>query len=56
MLTDRQINIIKIVATIGLTITIIAVGIVMIKYGTILKQDPCSLCNCNRSIINNLIK
>ena len=43
-LSDRQISIIQLVFTIGLMITILIGVIVMIKYGRLMKLDPCELC------------
>lgn len=37
---------IKIVAMAGLIITMGALAVAIWKYGIIIQQDPCSLCNC----------
>jgi disulfide bond formation protein DsbB len=45
MLTDRQLTIIKIIAMIGLTFTILAVGTYMYFFKGVLTTDPCALCS-----------
>lgn len=44
-ITDRQFQIIQLVFTIGLMITLIVIAVIIFKYAAIIKVDPCSLCN-----------
>ena len=45
-ITDRQLNIIKIIFMIGLIITMIIVAIVIWKYGSAIQSNPCDFCDC----------
>jgi len=45
-LSQRQIDVIKIVFMIGLIITMIVVGVVIFKYGSIINANPCDFCDC----------
>jgi len=51
-ISDRQFQIIQLIFTIGLIITIIVVTITILKYADMLKLDPCIL--CNKSSIENI--
>ncbi len=55
-ITDRQFQIIQLIFTIGLMITIIVVGVAMFKYVNILKADPCSLCNPTLTDLSEVLK
>jgi hypothetical protein len=45
MISDRTLTIIKIVAMIGLMITIAVVGFVVWYYGSTLQSDPYAVCS-----------
>ena len=46
MLSDKQVEFLKIAMMGILLVTMICVGYVILKYAPIIKSDPCSLCNC----------
>jgi disulfide bond formation protein DsbB len=45
-LTQKQIDIIKIIFMIGLILTMIIMSITIYYYGNIILTNPCSLCEC----------
>lgn len=49
-ISEKNINIFKIVLMIGLIITMIILSIVIIVYGSAIKEDPCNFCNCIKNI------
>ena len=51
-LSDRQFQIIQLIFTIGLMITIIVATIAIFKYAELLKTDPCDL--CTQPLIKNI--
>ena len=52
-ITQRQIDLGKLVAMIILIIVMIVLSYTVIKYGTILKTNPCSLCDCTIDKVSN---
>ena len=55
-ITDRQLNIMKLVSMTGLIITMIIVGVVIFKYGSAIRSDPCAYCDCFLKTLKGGIK
>lgn len=55
-LTQKQIDSIKIVFMIGLLVTMIILSVVIWKYGSLIKTNPCELCNCSIQILKGGIR
>ena len=49
MITDKQLDLLKILVMLILIVTMVVLSIVLYKYGYAVKIDPCSLCeNCTK--------
>ena len=55
-LTESQMDIIKIFLMFGLIITMIVLAIVIFKYGSAIKYNPCDFCNCTKQILKGGLK
>ena len=55
-ITDRQLNLMKLVSMIGLIIIMIILAIVILKYGSAIKSNPCDFCNCSLQYLKGGIK
>ena len=55
-ITDRQLNLMKLVSMIGLIIIMIVLAIVIFKYGSAIKSNPCDFCNCSFQNLKGGIK
>lgn len=54
----RNINwdVFKVVFMFGLIIIMIVLSLVIWKYGSAIKTDPCNFCDCSKQIIYNAIR
>ena len=50
-LTQEQMDILKVVLMFGLIITMIVMTIVIWKYGSTIKADPCKYCDCISKVL-----
>ena len=50
-LSESQMDIIKVILMFGLIIIMIILAIVIFKYGSFIKANPCDFCDCSIKIL-----